>query len=313
MNEFVARNGIIAQNNSTVTGSLTVTGGITGSVFGTASWAQNAITASFIRTAQTASYVLQAVSSSYALTSSFASSGNGPFSGSFSGSGADLFGIPASGIVGLNLSQIATGSVTASVSPTQFSVTSGSSTELVVTGTGVTIGSALTDTHTITGSLFITGSIEDGGSGHILTYNTQSGQIFFTASSAIGGGGVTSLGSGSFGATFDGAGGVVAINKTVYVRVPTAISMSSWEMVSQPTGSCVVSVFADSYGNYPPTSPTDDIFSVYPSISLASASRNTSPTFVTSNVLPAGSWVGFRTVSVTGSVWISISVNGVKA
>jgi hypothetical protein len=31
-NEFVARNGVIAQNNSVISGSLTVTGGITGSI-----------------------------------------------------------------------------------------------------------------------------------------------------------------------------------------------------------------------------------------------------------------------------------------
>ena len=37
-------------------------------------------------------------------------------SGSFSGSGANLFNIPASGITGLNLSQIASGSVSASIS-----------------------------------------------------------------------------------------------------------------------------------------------------------------------------------------------------
>jgi hypothetical protein len=51
-NEFVAKNGLISQNNSTVTGSLTVTGGITGSLSGTSSFATSA---SF---AQTASYVL---------------------------------------------------------------------------------------------------------------------------------------------------------------------------------------------------------------------------------------------------------------
>ena len=38
-NEFVARNGVIALNNSTVTGSLNVTAGITGSLLGTASFA----------------------------------------------------------------------------------------------------------------------------------------------------------------------------------------------------------------------------------------------------------------------------------
>ncbi len=58
-----------------------------------------------------------------------------------------------------NIVRIATGSITASVTPTQFSVTSGSSTELLVTGTGVTIGNVITDAHRITGSLNISGSI----------------------------------------------------------------------------------------------------------------------------------------------------------
>ena len=61
-NEFVARNGLISQNNSVVTGSLIVTQGITGSLQGTAT---------------TASYVLQAVSSSYATTASFALNAGG--------------------------------------------------------------------------------------------------------------------------------------------------------------------------------------------------------------------------------------------
>jgi hypothetical protein len=47
-NEFVAKNGLISQNNSIITGSLTVTTGITGSLVGTASWATNASTSSTI-------------------------------------------------------------------------------------------------------------------------------------------------------------------------------------------------------------------------------------------------------------------------
>jgi len=47
---------------------------------------------------------------------SFSGNFTGTFSGSFSGSGANLFGIPASGIVGLNLSQISSGSYSASIS-----------------------------------------------------------------------------------------------------------------------------------------------------------------------------------------------------
>jgi hypothetical protein len=56
-NEFVARLGLIAQRDSFVTGSLTVTNGITGSLFGTASWAINAQTSSFVLNAISASYV----------------------------------------------------------------------------------------------------------------------------------------------------------------------------------------------------------------------------------------------------------------
>ena len=60
-------------------------------------------------------------SASYASTASFAQSGNGAFSGSFSGSfqgdGGGLTNIPASGIVGLQLNQIASGSATASIAP----------------------------------------------------------------------------------------------------------------------------------------------------------------------------------------------------
>ena len=59
-----------------LTGSLRISGSITGSLFGTSSWATNAInalTASYVVLAQSASYVLNAVSSSFASTASFVS------------------------------------------------------------------------------------------------------------------------------------------------------------------------------------------------------------------------------------------------
>ena len=49
-------------------------------------------------------------------TASLALAGSGSFSGSFSGSGVNLFDIPASAIIGLNLSQISSGSYSASIS-----------------------------------------------------------------------------------------------------------------------------------------------------------------------------------------------------
>lgn len=71
-NEFVARNGLIAQKDSSITGSLNVTNGITGSLFGTASFA---ITASWVRNSQSASYwsgsVTNALSASQSETASW--------------------------------------------------------------------------------------------------------------------------------------------------------------------------------------------------------------------------------------------------
>ncbi len=67
--------GSLTTNNSISTVSLTSSfisaSSITGSLFGTASWANDAVTASYITLAQTASYVLNAVSSSFASTASF--------------------------------------------------------------------------------------------------------------------------------------------------------------------------------------------------------------------------------------------------
>jgi hypothetical protein len=142
-----------------VTGSWSATS-FTGSLQGTSSWASNAITAS---------YVLNAVSSSFSSTASFATSASfaisssRAISSSFATSASFASTVPASGVIGLNLSQIATASFTASVSPTQFTVTSASITEFTVTGTGVTIGNTITDTHRVTGSLNISGSTNING------------------------------------------------------------------------------------------------------------------------------------------------------
>ena len=128
-------------NTGSFSGSFT--GVFTGSLQGTSSWANNATTAS---------YALQALSASFAST------------------------VPASGVIGLNLSQIATASFTASVSPTQFTVTSASITEFTVTGTGTTIGNTITDTHRVTGSLNISGSTNINGDVQL------SGSMFSTGS-----------------------------------------------------------------------------------------------------------------------------------
>ena len=109
----------------TITGSLNVTGGITGSLLGTASYALNANSASYALMSTSASYADFALTASNALTASY---------------------VPASAVVGLNLSQIATGSITASVSlgANSFTIVSGSSTFFNITNVGLVSVSNLT-------------------------------------------------------------------------------------------------------------------------------------------------------------------------
>lgn len=119
----VGSNQVITANVASLTGSFT--GSFSGALQSTLTNASKPNIVSYDITTGLFTYQgtgsFTATSASYATTASFASSGNGVFSGSFSGSfagnGAGLTDIPASGIVGLNLSQIASGSATASIAP----------------------------------------------------------------------------------------------------------------------------------------------------------------------------------------------------
>jgi hypothetical protein len=96
---------------------------------------------SFASRITTDSASISSLSSSFL---SFSSSYNSAsFTGSFKGDGGGLYNIPAGGIVGLNLSQIASGSATASISPNNG----------FVVNTTTTIIGSLNVTNTISGSL----------------------------------------------------------------------------------------------------------------------------------------------------------------
>ncbi len=191
----------LSDNGTIVSGasSLQLTGAssaLTGSLHGTASWAQNAITASYVLNAvsasfaTTASYVLNAVSASFATTSSyafnadlldgrdssvFATTGSNQFNGNQAITGSltvtgqitaqtlnvqqvtsSIVYSSGSNVFGSSLSN--TQQLTGSVSVTgSFTVTT-TGTELQVTSTGVNLGNIVTDNHNVTGSLRVSGS-----------------------------------------------------------------------------------------------------------------------------------------------------------
>lgn len=124
------------------------------------------------------------------LTGSFVGVGSGSFSGSFQGNGSGLTNLPASSIVGLNLSQTATGSVSASVNvgTTSFQVVSGSTTLLSLSNTGtLTVsGSELIGNNiTAVGNAIITGSLTVNGATTLGSTTNITGPLSVNNSSSL--------------------------------------------------------------------------------------------------------------------------------
>jgi hypothetical protein len=120
--------------------------------------------------------------------------------GTFSGSGANLFNIPAAGIVGLNLSQIASGSVSASIAPDKGLLinTSVSASNFTGSFTGSLTGIAASASYA---AFALTSSYSLGGSGFPF-----SGSAEITGSLLVSGSGLTITGSLSVSTLTTGSG-----------------------------------------------------------------------------------------------------------
>jgi hypothetical protein len=136
------------------------------------------------------------------ITGSLTVSGSAIFlvDGSYSGSGANLFDIPASGITGLNLSQIASGSVSASISPNQGLLinTSVSASNFTGSFTGSLEGIATSASYA---AFALTSSYSLGGSGFPF-----SGSAVITGSLVVSGSGLTITGSVAISTLTTGSG-----------------------------------------------------------------------------------------------------------
>lgn len=118
----------------------------------------------------------------------------------------------------------------------------------------------------IVGDLILSQSTEETTLSHILTYDTQSGRVAYTASSAIGGdgsGGITqltgdvtaagagsvtatlkaNLKSGSFGITVDGNGSTITTGEKGYLAMPCDGNIIGYVVAVDQVGSCDIEVY----------------------------------------------------------------------
>ena len=188
------------------------------------------------------------------------------------------------------------------------------------------------------GSVSISGSTEGGGSGHILTYNTASGELFYTASSAIGGGGggnsigqltgdvtagpasspaqsVTAtvkpnLKSGSFGVTIDGNGGVIAVGQRGYVTMPYDGTILDWELLADTTGTCNIDVRRSTFAGF----PTQTSITGSTPITMSAAQKASSSTLTGwTTSFNQGDVFGFTVVSATSITRLYLSLTTLRS
>lgn len=150
---------ISASGETTLSGSLTVTNGITGSLFGTSSYALLALTASYYDEQDP---IFTAVSGTFVTTSSFnnftSSYNTGSFTGSFKGDGSGLTGITAS----LLLNSASNGSGISA-----FIFNGSSNVTVAVSGAAALSSNTVTKW---TGNAFANSTITDNGS--LVTFST---------------------------------------------------------------------------------------------------------------------------------------------
>jgi len=244
-------------NTGLISGSTLIVSSITGSLLGTASYATQALSSSFTTTASyiTSSNVFGPYGADSILSSSYALSASIAATASY---------VPASAVVGLNLTQIATGSISASVfinSPTVFSIISGSTTLLnvntasVVTVTDLTVNNNLivagtasftnVDNLTVKDKFILinSGSSTLADSGWITQYNAAgSGSAFYLEAGTTGDTGTY----GRFAVAYDAVGTAQALSVDEYV---VTAKKSSGAPPATPTWGGTINGFGNMYIN----------------------------------------------------------------
>jgi hypothetical protein len=193
--------------------------------------------------------------------------------------------------------------------------------------------SALTDTKSVkivSNNVELDGDLASPGNDKVYGTNTSGTKGWYNAAT---GGGITALttdvtasgtGSvvatldsnykkGSCGVTFDGQGGTISNGKTAYVQIPYNGTLTSWTLVANASGSCTVTVFKDTFAFFPPTTPTDNIYSVQPTLASQQKNQNLTPTYIGSQAtVTAGDYIGFTISGVTTVSWVNLTLSITK-
>lgn len=115
---------------------------------------------------------------------------------------------------------------------------------------------------------------------------------------------------GSLGITIDGAGSAITTGVKGYVSVPYDATVQSWTLLADQSGSIVIDVWKDTFGNHPPTVADTIAGSDKPTLASVALSSSSALTGWTTGV-SEGDVIGFNvdSVATVTQVHLSIVVN----
>ena len=115
--------------------------------------------------------------------------------------------------------------------------------------------------------------------------------------------------TGSFGITIDGGGSAITSGVQGYVEVPYSGVITSWTLIADQVGDCVIDVWKDTYANYPPTIADTIAGSEKPTLSSSIKNQDNSLSTWTTTV-NAGDIIAFNvdSASVVTRVTLSIKI-----
>jgi hypothetical protein len=115
----------------------------------------------------------------------------------------------------------------------------------------------------------------------------------------------------SFGITIDGAGSIISTGIQGDIQVPYSMSIDSWTLIADQTGSIVIDVWKDTYANYPATVADTITGSAKPTISSNNKAQSSTLTGWTTTV-DAGDIVRFNVDSVSILTKATLIIKGTQ-
>jgi collagen type VII alpha len=123
--------------------------------------------------------------------------------------------------------------------------------------------------------------------------------------------GPTAVIARSFGITMDGAGSIISTGIQGDIQIPYSMTIDSWTLIADQSGSIVVDVWKDTYANYPATVADTITGSAKPTISSSNKAQSSTLTNWTTTV-NEGDIVRFNVDSISSITKATLIIQGIQ-